>query len=134
MFCKPISFFEKMRYKVKCLLDICLHRVIYLVLRLNRFVSYSQLFTTIRLRTLLCTTGVKQWNFNPISRKSICLILPEFIFILFSTTHSHKESRSFCDISMLYLFEIFLYILQSPGKSLIFDLIYFIQNQLMHFF
>ena len=51
----------------------------------------------------------------------IALHLPEFIFITFSTAHSSKLSRSFCKFSISFLFGIFLYIIQSSGKSLILE-------------
>ena len=48
----------------------------------------------------------------------ITLLLPGFIFIPFSTAHSPKVSRPFCNFSVSFLFVIFLYILQSSAKSL----------------
>jgi len=40
----------------------------------------------------------------------IALLLPGFIFSPFSTAHSPRVSRSFCNFSMYFSFVIFLYI------------------------
>jgi hypothetical protein len=48
------------------------------------------------------------------------LLLPGFIFISFSTTHSPNLFRSVCNLSMLLILKVFLCIIQSSAKSLIF--------------
>ena len=53
--------------------------------------------------------------------KLTALLLPGFIFIAFSTSHSPSLSRSICNVSMLLSFMIFLFIILSSAKSLIFD-------------
>ena len=59
--------------------------------------------------------------FNASSRKSYCLILRGFIFTPFTTAHSTRVSRSFCKFSISFLFVIFLYIINSSAKILIFE-------------
>ena len=51
----------------------------------------------------------------------IALILPGFILIPFSTAHSPRVPRSFCNFSMSFLLVISLYITQSSAKSQTFE-------------
>ena len=106
-FCIPISFFENTHYKVKCLPGFLCY-VIYLVHPVSiALYDYSQVFTTVCFQNFFVTKGVTQWNFN-----LIAFHLPGFTFALFSTAHSPKVSRSFCNFSLSFLFVIFLYIIQ----------------------
>jgi hypothetical protein len=60
-----------------------------------------------------------QWIFNRALVSLIALLLTGFFFIPFSTAHSPKVSRPFCNFSMSFLFVIFLQIIQSSANSLI---------------
>ena len=75
---------------------------------LIRFLRLFPRIITAQLPNFLVTKCVTQWIFKPSSRKYYCLNLTGIIFMPFSTTHSPKVSRTFCNISMSFLFAIFL--------------------------
>ena len=88
----------------------------------NRFIRlFPSIYNCCHFRNFLVTKGVTQWFLTQPFVNLIALLLPEFIFIPFSTTHSPKVSRSFCNFSLSFLFVIFLYIIQSSAKTLILE-------------
>ena len=72
-FCIPISFFENMHYKVKCLPGfVCYVTSLVHPVSISSY-DYSQVFTTACFQNFFVTKGVTLWNFNLSSRTSYCL-------------------------------------------------------------
>ena len=121
----PISFFENMHYKMKCLPSFFVLCNLLGPPSLNRFIRlFPSICNCYHFRNFLVTKGVTQWFLTRALITLIALLLPEFIFIPFSTAHSPKVSRSFCNFSLSFLFVIFLHIIESPAKSLILELMF----------
>ena len=69
----------------------------------SNLVYYSQVFTTARFRNFLVTKRVTQWILTRANVNLIVLLLLGLIFIPFSTAHSAKVSRSFCNFSVVFI-------------------------------